>query len=135
MRRQILLPLLLWLALAETIVAQEKSDNPLKDDPETVLVTFHAKAGKEDELAKVLTKAGLAYRKLEMLLPLPRLVVRGADGADRAFFVEVMTWKDHNTPDHAPEEVKKIWSEMQALCEKRDGRPGIDIQEVHLIQP
>lgn len=68
MKFRVLVPLIILFALAGTAAAQEKNDNPLKDDPETVVDTLHVRAGKP-------------------------------------FLVEVLTWKDHNAPDHAPDEV------------------------------
>ena len=135
MRIRIVLPLLIGLSLAGTAIAQERSDNPLNDDPETVVDTLHVKAGKEDELARVMARAWATYSKFNMVLAEPHLLMRGVDDAGRPFFVEILTWKDHNAPDHAPPEVKKIWAEMEALCEKRDGRRGIEFYEVHPVKP
>ena len=134
MRFRILFSLVVWFVLTGTAGAQDKNDNPVKDDPETVFDTLHVKAGKEDELARVMARAWAAYRKLDMVLPEPHMVMRGVDDAGRPFFVEILTWKDHNAPDHAPAEVKKIWIEMEALCERRDGRRGIEFYEVHFLQ-
>ena len=135
MRIRIVLPLLIGLALVGAGSAQERSDNPLHDDPETVVDTLHVKAGKEDELARVMARAWAAYRKFDMVLAEPHLLMRGVDDAGRPFFVEILTWKDHDAPDHAPSEVKKIWAAMEALCEKRDGRRGIEFYEVHRVKP
>jgi hypothetical protein len=57
MRIRIVLPLLIVVALAGTAIAQQRSDNPVNDDPETVVDTLHVKAGKEDELARVMARA------------------------------------------------------------------------------
>ncbi len=135
MRIRIVLPLLIGLALVGAASAQERSDNPLHDDPETVVDTLHVKTGKEDELARVMARAWAAYRKFDMVLAEPHLLMRGVDDAGRPFFVEILTWKDHDAPDHAPSEVKKIWAAMEALCEKRDGRRGIEFYEVHRVKP
>lgn len=135
MKFRVVVPLIILFALASTAAAQEKNDNPLKDDPETVVDTLHVRAGKEDELAKVMWRAWAAYRKFDMVLPDPHLLMRGTDDTGKPFLVEVLTWKDHNAPDHAPDEVKKIWTEMEALCERRDGRRGIEFYEVNFLKP
>jgi hypothetical protein len=135
MKLRMLFTLFVCLALAGTAGAQEKSNNPAKDDPETVVDTLHVKAGKEDDLAKVMARAWTAYRKFDMVLAEPHFLMRGVDDGGRPFFVEILSWKDHNAPDHAPAEVKKIWAEMESLCEKRDGRRGIEFYEVHAVQP
>lgn len=132
---RVLLPLIILFVLAGPAAAQEKNDNPLKDDPETVVDTLHVRAGKEDELAKVMWRAWAAYRKFDMVLPELHLLMRGIDDGGKPFLVEVLTWKDHNAPDHAPAEVKKIWAEMEALCEQRDGRRGIEFYEVNFLKP
>jgi hypothetical protein len=132
MRLRFLLILTVLLAFAFTGRAQEKT-NPIKDDPETVVDTLHVKAGKEDELAKVMARAWAAYRTFDMVLPQPHLLMRGVDDAGRPFLVEILTWKDHAAPDHASAEVQKIWAEMEALCEKRDGRRGIEFYEVRML--
>jgi len=133
MRFRFLLPIALVLLCAASAGAQEKSDNPFKDDPETVFDTLHVKAGKEDELARVMARAWAAYRKFDLVLPQTHLLMRGVDGAGRPFFVEILTWKSHDAPDHVPPEVQKIWAEMEGLCEKRDGRRGIEFYEVQMV--
>jgi hypothetical protein len=126
--------LILVVLLAFTARAQQQT-NPIKDDPpETVVDTLHVRAGKEDELAKAMARAWAAYRTFDMVLPQPHLLMRGVDDAGRPFLVEILTWKDHAAPDHAPAEVQKIWVEMEALCEKRDGRRGIEFYEVRMLQ-
>jgi hypothetical protein len=137
MKSRFLLPLLAYLLFICTVngtaSAQEKSDKALKDDPEIVFDTLHVKAGKEDELARVMARAWAAYLKFNLVLPQQHLLMRGVDDADRPFFVEILTWKNHDAPDHVPAEVQKIWAEMEALCEKRDGRRGIEFYEVQMV--
>lgn len=133
MRLRFLLTLVVLLAFAFTIRAQELT-NPIKDDPETVVDTLHVKVAKENELARVMARAWAAYRTFDMVLPQPHLLMRGVDDAERPFLVEILTWKDHEAPDHAPAEVRKIWAEMEVLCEKRDGRRGIEFYEVRTLQ-
>jgi hypothetical protein len=124
-----------WLTLASAVGAQDKEHNRPKDDTETVVTTFHVKAGKEAEFAKVLEQAWAAYRRFGMVLPQSNLVVRGVEDTDKTYYLEIFTWKDHDAPDHAPKEVQTIWAQMEALCERRTGHRGIEFSEVWRVAP
>ena len=108
-------------------IAQQK-----KDVPETVFITYHAKAGSEAELEKVITRQWAVARQMNLLNAAPHVLVRGVEG-DKTFFVEVAEWRDENIPDHAPPEIQAIWMEMNRLVERRNGRPGIDFIQVALV--
>jgi hypothetical protein len=123
-----------WLALAGNAFPQVKEVGKTKDDTETVYTTFRVIPGKETEFAKVLAKAWPTYHRLGMVLERPHLVLSGADDAGRPYFIEILTWKDHDAPDHAPAEVQAIWDQMTALCEKRDGHRRIEFYEVKVIE-
>jgi hypothetical protein len=124
-----------WLMLASTAMAQDKGNTSPKDDTETVISTFHVKEGKEAEFAKVLEQAWSTYHRLGMVLPQPNLVLRGVETAGKPYFIEIFTWKDHDAPDHAPAEVRTIWAQMEALCERRDGHRGIEFTEMQIVAP
>ena len=51
----------------------------------------------------------------------------------QTYFVEIMTWRDASIPDSAPKEIQAIWADMNRLVEKRNGRPGLTIDEVALV--
>ena len=108
-----------------------------KGDPETVLITYHVKPGKEAEFQDVLSRAWGIYRKEHLVFAQPHLIVQVKDGGDtsRTAVTEIFTWVSHAAPDHAPASVKKIWDQMQSLCETRDGRRGIEGGEVDLLAP
>ena len=125
----------LGLMLAGVTVAQDKGKVASKVDTETVVTTFHVKEGKEDEFAKVLEQAWATYQRLGMVLPKFNLVLRGVEGVNKTYFMEIFTWKDHDAPDHAPAEVQTIWARMESLCERRDGHRGIEFTEVQIIAP
>lgn len=122
----------LLATLAITAEAQQEPKVDADNEPETVVTTFHVKDGKEAEMAKLLVRAWDTYNKFGMVLPQPNLIVHGTDDANKLFFVEILSWKNHDAPDHAPQEVQAIWNEMQAMCEKRDGHRGIEFFEVHI---
>ncbi len=101
---------------------------------ETMHSIAHVKIGHEAEYAQLSAKAWALYKRLGLVLDRPHVVLRGADEKGRPYFVEVFTWKSPDIPDHAPPEVKAIWQQLEAACEVRDGRPGIDFAEVTAIQ-
>jgi hypothetical protein len=101
--------------------------------PETVMVTCHAKAGSEAELARVLGRHWAALRDLKLVADAPHLTLRGSEDGSKTYFVEIFTWRDASIPDAAPAAIQKIWAEMGEFVEPRGGRPGIDIVEVSVI--
>lgn len=108
--------------------AQQPAPNS-QPEPETVYSVSHVKAGKEAAFDKARTEAWAIYQRLGLVLPKPHLVARGTDEAGKTYFVEIFTWKDAAIPDHAPPEVRAIWKQLEAACEPRGGRPGIDFSD------
>jgi len=104
-----------------------------KGDPETVMITYHVKAGKEAELQAALASAWHIYTTEHLVFAEPHLVVWAAEDGDKTRFVEIFTWRSHSAPDHAPDAVKKIWEQEQALCEARKGHTAIEGGEVELV--
>lgn len=100
--------------------------------PETVLITFHVQKGHEEEMKKTLSEAWQAYKRLDMVLPQTHVILQGNENG-LPYFVEILTWKDHDIPDHMPPEVQAIWKHMNAICEKRGDKPPIDGGEVHMV--
>jgi hypothetical protein len=119
------------LAQGSSIAAQ-----PRQEEPETVMITLHAKAGAEAELAQVIARHWETAQRLKLVTNAPHVTLRGteaAEGAMRTFFVDVFTWRDASIPDAAPKEIQAIWADMSRLVEKRNGRPGLTIDEVALV--
>ena len=104
-------------------------------DPETVLVTYHIKPGKEAEFEALLTRIWQIYRKEHLVFAEPHIIVSATDDGNKPRIVEVLTWVSHDAPDHAPPAVKAIWKQEHELCEERDGHRGIEGGEVHLVVP
>jgi len=106
------------------------------EEPETVMITLHSKAGAEAELAQVIARHWDTAQRLKLVTNAPHVTLRGteaAEGAMRTFFVDVFTWRDASIPDAAPQEIQAIWADMNRLVEKRNGRPGLTIDEVALV--
>ena len=100
--------------------------------PETVMITLHAKAGAEAELAQVIARHWETARRLNMVRDTPHLTLRSVEGG-QTDFVEIMTWRDASIPDSAPPEIQKIWAEMNRLVEKRGSVPGLSIEQMSVI--
>ena len=102
------------------------------EEPETVMITLHAKAGAEAELAQVIARHWDTARRLNMVRDTPHLTLRSAEGG-QTDFVEIMTWRDASLPDSAPPEIQKIWADMNRLVEKRGSAPGLSIVQMSII--
>jgi hypothetical protein len=103
------------------------------DDPETVMATFRPKAGAEAELKAVIAAHWDAARRLNLVLPEPHVTLELKDETRAPYYVDVFTWRDRDIPDDAPEEIQKIWNDMNRLTAPRAGRPGLEIREVKRV--
>ncbi len=106
--------------------------------PETVHVTYHVQDGKLDEFLAVLKQHYPACFRLGLVLKQPHVILSGKESGGKPVVIEILTWKDGDAPDSVPEhvpEVKKIWDGLERLVEKRDGKPGIEIDEMDLVAP
>ena len=106
-----------------------------KADPETVLVTYHVKAGKEAEFQAALSHAWEIYRTERFVFAEPHIVVQDTEDKGKPRFVEIFTWVSRSIPEHAPDSVKTIWKQEESLCEERGGHYGIEPGEVRLVIP
>ena len=106
-----------------------------KRDPETVLVTYRVKPGKEAELQAVLSRAWEVYRGEHLVFAEPHVVVRDTESGDKPRLVEIFTWVSRSIPEHAPDSVRTIWKQEESLCEKRGEHYGIEPGEVELLVP
>lgn len=100
---------------------------------ETVLVTHRIREGKEAAYAEILAREWSALRRLGLVLERPHVVLSGTDESGKPILVEVLTWRDHDTPDNVPPEVGEIWKEMEALVERRLGHRGIEFPEFEIV--
>jgi hypothetical protein len=126
--------LLAVLALALIGCSTPERGSP-KRDPETVLVTYHVKLGKEAEFQAVLSRAWDVYRGEHLVFAEPHVVVQETESGGKPRFVEILTWVSRSIPEHAPESVKTIWKQEESLCEKRGEHYGIEPGEVELLVP
>jgi hypothetical protein len=105
---------------------------PAAEPPETVLCTYHVKAGRASAFTASMAKGWALYRHLDLVVPQPHIIVRGTEPSGQVYFAEIFTWKSADIPDNAPAEVQAFWGELNGSCEPRGGKPGIDIV---VVQP
>ncbi len=132
MRTKYLLFAVLPLALIGCSTTHRSS---VRRDPETVLVTYHVRPGKEAEFQRLLSQAWGLYRRERLVLPEPHILVQDTEAGSKPRFVEIFTWVSRSIPAHAPDSVKTIWQQEEALCEKRGNHYGIEPDEVELFVP
>jgi hypothetical protein len=101
--------------------------------PETVMVTLHAKPGGEAELERVIARHWATAQKMKLVRDTPHVTLRGTEENNNVYFVEIFTWRDARVPDAAPAEIRNIWNEMNRLVEARGGHPGLDLVPVSLL--
>jgi hypothetical protein len=129
------LPLVLLTACSTTEPA--KNPDASAASPETVLITYHVKPGKEKELQEVLSRVWKVYRQEHLVLAHPHVVVQDKENGDKTRMVEIFTWVSSNAPVRAHDSVavKTFWDQMHSLCEGRDGHDGLEGGAVGLITP
>lgn len=104
--------------------------------PETVHVIYHVQPGKLEDFLRVLKQHHPACRKLGLVIAEPHLILSGKEDGEKPVVIEILTWKDSDAPDSVPghhPEIKKIWDQLNALVEKRGGKPGIEIEEMEIV--
>ena len=104
--------------------------------PETVHVTYHVQEGKLEEFLGVLKQHHPACLKLGLVFAEPHLILSGKEEGGKPVVIEILTWIDSDAPDSVPGHqptVKKIWDKLNLLVEKRDEKPGIDIDEMDIV--
>ena len=74
-------------------------------------------------------------KRLNLVFDAPHVLVSGTETGGKPYLREILTWRDHDTPDNAPPEVEAVWKRMYDYVEKRDGKPSIEIEEVALLVP
>jgi hypothetical protein len=102
---------------------------PSHEEPETVVITLHARAGADSALRAVIDRHWSALERLKLTAGPLHATLRGTETGG-VYFVEIFTWRDSAIPDNAPAEVRALWDQMAELTQARGGKPGIDIAEL-----
>ena len=134
MSKKILLALSIGITLGVLFVAKNCAAAPADSDTETVIATHRVKRGMENDYLKLLDQQWSTLRKLGLVLDKPHLLMRGQDEPGKTYFVEILTWTDHDAADHVPPEVQAIWNKMNASTEARGGHSAIEFPEVHVVE-
>ena len=104
--------------------------------PETVHIAYHVQTGKLDDALTAVAEQYPACRKLGLVLAEPHLVMTGKESGGKPVVIEILTWRDGDAPDSVAEkypQILAIWNRLNALVEKRDGKPGIEIDPVEIV--
>jgi hypothetical protein len=120
-----------FAALALVMLAADAAST--EEVPETVMITYHAKRGSEEDLARVIADHWSTARRLNLVRRDTHVTLRGSEGSGLTYFVEILTWRDGSIPDFAPPAIQRLWDQMNALVEPRDGKPGLDFTRVEVI--
>ncbi len=102
---------------------------------ETVMATFQVKKGMEGRLSQLLDRHFATIQRLGFGTgPKPVRVLR-EDPAGPVLY-EIFDWNDGAIPKAAENiEVKALWGEIDACCEARGGKPGLDFPHVKRLTP
>ena len=90
--------------------------------PVRMLCVYRVKDGKDAEFLRLLEKHWPTLRGVGLVTAEPAQVLRAADRAGRAVFVETFSWKDAESPNvaHQTPEVMSVWEPMGALADEMD---------------
>lgn len=92
--------------------------------------------GKLDEFLKALSGQYPACVELGLVRSQPHLVMTGREDGGKPLVIEILAWRDGDAPDSVPGKYPRIlaiWNRLNALVEKRGGKPGIEIDPVEIV--
>jgi hypothetical protein len=102
----------------------------------TALCLYRVKAGSEAAFRGLLARHWPTLHRLGLAADEPSTVYQGEEKVGAPLFVEVLSWKDADSPNMAHElpEVMAIWEPMGKLCEPRDGKPPMEFPLVERLK-
>ena len=128
--------LLVWLTGCSTVGHRDSVYYPATpNEPDPVLIIYHVKPGAEKELENLLKSTWEVYRKEGLVYDKPHICVRVNEDRERVRYVEVFTWVGIFATEYPPDSVKQLWAQIQALCEMREGNPGIEFRTAGILMP
>lgn len=97
--------------------------------------TYQVAAGQERRFERLLERHVPTLRRLGLVTGLPSCALRSTRDGDPVY-VEVFEWASPDAAGRAAEvpEVIEVWEPMAALCESRDGLPGLDFPLFDLVR-
>jgi hypothetical protein len=135
MKTMFLLTTILLLALTEGSTAPPAPDSSADRGPVTVHVTYRVIPGKEAEFKAMLSRAWEVYRRDDLVLAEPHILLQDTDEDSLPRFVEIFSWASRSIHEHPTTNVWAVWREMHALCEYRSGHSAIHAEKVKLVVP
>lgn len=102
--------------------------------PQIVVCTYRVKRGREAAFAALLKRHWPTLKRMGLVAPAPRLMLRARTPERRGDFVEIFAWKpDGFAIAHKAPEVLAIWEPMEQLCEPRGGRPAMEFPHFETV--
>ncbi|MGB5935661.1 MAG: hypothetical protein WBG76_07320 [Ornithinimicrobium sp.] len=97
-----------------------------REEP-VVVCTYRVQPGQQALFERLLEVHAVTLHRLGLITDYPTQALRQTDGDDPVY-VEVFEWASTDAAARASEvpEVIAIWEPMAALCETRNGRPGLE---------
>lgn len=92
-----------------------------------VVCTYRVRSGEESKFKRLLGRHVPTLRRLGLITDSHTQALRRVDSADPEY-VEVFEWASADAATRASEvpDVIAIWEPMAAMCESRDGLPGLE---------
>jgi len=87
--------------------------------PETIVSMYYPKPGKQDDLLRAIQATWAVYTGMGLVTADHQLYRAETEGGS-VYYVQIFTWKDENSPDNAPPEVKKAWAGLRDVAAKID---------------
>lgn len=133
MKTMFLLTTILLLALTEG--STTPPDSSADRGPVTVHVTYRVIPGKEAQLKAMLSRAWEVYRRDDLVLAEPHILLQDTDEDSLPRFVEIFSWASRSIHENPTTNVWAVWREIRTLCEYRSGHPAIHAEKVKLVVP
>jgi len=123
------------LALTEGSTTRSAPDSSAEEGPVTVHVTYRVQRGKEVEFKAMVARAWEVYRRDNLTLAEPHILLQGVDENSLPRFIEIFSWASRSIAEHPTTNVWKVWNDLHMLCEFRGTNSYIRADKVKLLVP
>lgn len=105
---------------------------PTSPEAETAICIYRVRAGQEQAFEALLSRHWPTLHGLGLASDAPPRHYRGAEQTGEPLYVEIFQWASAGAAGaaHQHPEVMAIWEPMDALTERRDGRPNMEFPHV-----
>jgi hypothetical protein len=135
MKTMLLLTAILLLALTEGSTTPPAPDSSAEGGPVTVQVTYRVQRGKEAEFKAMVSRAWEVYRRDNLTLAEPHILLQGVDEDSLPRFIEIFSWASRSIAEHPTTNVWMVWNDLHMLCEYRGTNSHIRADKVKLLVP